>query len=321
MLKKIGTHSGSFHCDEVMACYLLKNTKEFANSTITRTRDRSILATLDIVVDVGDEFDPSRNRFDHHQKSFNDFFGGKYNHIRLSSAGLIWKYFGKEIIQNLSGISDEAISTLVYNKMYSELFQALDAVDNGIAQYSTNEVERYKESTTLPSRVGRLNPSWKDPNPDYDSCFYKALKLVENEFTEIFNYIVNDWLTARSIVEKSLMACIDVHESQKIMVLSQFCPWKDHLYSLEDEYSTEKVIYVIYSDSNKKWKVQAAGIPGQAFAMRLPLPEAWRGKRDEELKLISGIDDIEFVHATGFIGGANSYEGVLKMAKQSLGFN
>ena len=89
MLKRIGTHSGSFHCDEVMACFLLRNTKEFADASIIRTRDKAILDTLDIVVDVGDEFDPSRNRFDHHQKSFKDFFGGNFNHIRLSSAGLI----------------------------------------------------------------------------------------------------------------------------------------------------------------------------------------------------------------------------------------
>ena len=53
--------------------------------------------------------------------------------------------------------------------------------------------------------------------------------------------------------------------------------------------------------------------------MKLPLPEAWRGKRGEELATISGIGDIEFVHATGFIGGAKSYESVLRMARFSLG--
>ena len=38
----------------------------------------------------------------------------------------------------------------------------------------------------------------------------------------------------------------------------------------------------------------------------------------EYLKTISGIDDIVFVHASGFIGGARSYENSLKMAKLSL---
>ena len=159
MLKRIGTHSGSFHCDEVMACFLLRNTKEYSNASITRTRDDAVLDTLDIVVDVGSVFDPTRNRFDHHQKSFNEHFGGRFTSIKLSSAGLIWKYYGKEVISNISGIIDEDSKNIIHNKMYSELFQALDAIDNGIGQYSTHENERYKETTTLSARVGRLNPS------------------------------------------------------------------------------------------------------------------------------------------------------------------
>lgn len=318
MLKKIGTHSGSFHCDEVMACYLLRTTKEFTNSPITRTRDKNILATLDIIVDVGDEFDPSRNRFDHHQKSFNDVFGGRFNSIRMSSAGLIWKYFGKEVIENITGISDPEINTVIHDKMYGDLFQALDAVDNGISQYNSDAPERYRENTTLPARVAWLNPSWKDENPDYDACFYRALDLVGKEFRDMLDYVVHDWLPARVLVEKFLLSARDIHESGKIMLLGQFCPWKDHLYTLESLYNTEKVIYVLYVDSAKTWKIQAAGVPGQAFTSRLALPEAWRGKRGEELCKISGIEGVEFVHATGFIGGGSTYECVLKMAIQSL---
>lgn len=38
--KKIGTHNGAFHVDEVLACAMLtKHTKEFRQGTITRTRD------------------------------------------------------------------------------------------------------------------------------------------------------------------------------------------------------------------------------------------------------------------------------------------
>lgn len=38
----------------------------------------------------------------------------------------------------------------------------------------------------------------------------------------------------------------------------------------------------------------------------------------EKLKALSGIEDIEFVHATGFIGGAVSKESTIKMADLSL---
>ena len=40
MVKKIGTHSGTFHADDVTAVMMLTRfTKEFKNSEIIRTRD------------------------------------------------------------------------------------------------------------------------------------------------------------------------------------------------------------------------------------------------------------------------------------------
>lgn len=35
----IGTHSGHFHCDEVLACTMLLYTERFAKSMIVRSRD------------------------------------------------------------------------------------------------------------------------------------------------------------------------------------------------------------------------------------------------------------------------------------------
>jgi len=40
----IGTHDGSFHCDEALGCYLLQNTQQFSNCRIVRTRDADALA-------------------------------------------------------------------------------------------------------------------------------------------------------------------------------------------------------------------------------------------------------------------------------------
>lgn len=40
--------------------------------------------------------------------------------------------------------------------------EAIDAIDNGIAQYDTTEPRRYSTSTDLSSRVGFLNPSWNE---------------------------------------------------------------------------------------------------------------------------------------------------------------
>ena len=67
---RIGTHDGSFHCDEVLACVFLKMLPEYRDAEIVRTRDLEILSQCDIVVDVGGVFDHEAKRYDHHQATF-----------------------------------------------------------------------------------------------------------------------------------------------------------------------------------------------------------------------------------------------------------
>lgn len=55
--KTIGTHDGKFHCDEVLACAMLKYfTKDFKGSNIKRSRDPKVWETCDILVDVGGKY-------------------------------------------------------------------------------------------------------------------------------------------------------------------------------------------------------------------------------------------------------------------------
>ena len=101
----IGTHSDTFHCDEVLACTMLLYTDQYKDCAIVRTRDQEVLNTLDILVDVGSDYIPETLRFDHHQKTFTDTWDNtneKYKGIRLSSAGLIYRHFGREVIYNIT---------------------------------------------------------------------------------------------------------------------------------------------------------------------------------------------------------------------------
>ena len=75
MGKRIGTHSGSFHCDEALGCALLRRTSEFAGAEIVRSRDPEVLKDLDVVIDVGGVYEPEHQRFDHHQRGFTETFG------------------------------------------------------------------------------------------------------------------------------------------------------------------------------------------------------------------------------------------------------
>ena len=58
-MSQIGTHNGTFHCDEALGCFLLQQTNRFRNAEIVRSRDQDILKDLDIVIDVGGEYDHS----------------------------------------------------------------------------------------------------------------------------------------------------------------------------------------------------------------------------------------------------------------------
>jgi len=72
----IGTHHGTFHCDEALATALLKLLPAFADHAVVRTRDPAQLAKCDIVVDVGGEYDDAAKRYDHHQKTFDTVLEG-----------------------------------------------------------------------------------------------------------------------------------------------------------------------------------------------------------------------------------------------------
>ena len=79
--------------------------------------------------------------------------------------------------------------------------------------------------------------------------------------------------------------------------------------------------YVLYPEGpheGAKWRIQAVSVTKESFESRKPLPEAWRGFRDEKLDDVSGIDGCIFVHASGFIGGNKTFEGAMKMALRGL---
>jgi uncharacterized UPF0160 family protein len=315
-MKKICTHNGNFHCDEALACFLLRQTKEFKNAEIVRTRDPAVINEQAIVVDVGGIYDPSKHRYDHHQRGFFETLSNKYP-TKLSSAGLVYKHFGKEILHNILSISGDKLET-VYDRVYVNFVEGIDGIDNGIDQYPTDIKGKYKITTDLSARVNYLNPAWNDTHQDFDGRFLKAVELTGTEFLERVNYFGNVWLPARSIVEEAVAARFSVDPSGEIVLFNQFCPWREHLNNVEEEQGLGNTIkYVLFGDTGSQWRVQCVPL-GSTFENRLSLPEQWRGRRDDELSTISGIDGCVFVHMSGFIGGNKTKEGALEMARKAL---
>nr|XP_057911704.1 UPF0160 protein MYG1, mitochondrial [Doryrhamphus excisus] len=321
--KKIGTHNGTFHCDEVLACFFLRQLPEYKGAEIVRTRDPTLLADCDIVVDVGGEFDPKRHRYDHHQRTFAETFHSlcpdKPWVTKLSSAGLVYLHFGRQLLAQLTQLKeDDKQLEVLYDKLYENFVEEVDAIDNGISQCDGEA--RYAISTTLSARVGYLNPRWNSKSQDTEEGFKKAMAMVGEEFLDRLDFYKSSWLPARQVVEDAVNQRHKVDPSGQVLLFSQGgCPWKEHLFALEKELQVETPIkFVLYPDQNGQWRVQCVPAGLNTFQNRLSLLEEWRGVRDQDLSTLSGIKGCIFVHAAGFIGGNTTQEGALEMARRTL---
>ena len=326
-MTKIATHNGKFHADEVFAVSLLRNLNGFKDAEIIRTRDNEILKTADIVLDVGGVYNPETHRYDHHQPEFKDSFSPNFKTL-LSSAGLVYKHFGKEILaERASNLSAEQIDAL-YVHVYESFVEAFDANDNGISAYPADVKPTIARGFDIFWHVNLMNPSWNETiTPESSNAsFMKAVGVVSEAFNLYLDNCLNSWLPARDIVVSaleshslSLASSSDASVDSKILLLPTSCPWKDHLFRTS---GTEEILYLIYPEgANDSWRIQACPESSDSFISRLPLPEVWRGLRDAELDaaLVTAGSAIQsgavFVHRSGFIGGHKTLEGALSMAR------
>ena len=161
---------------------------------------------------------------------------------------MIFKHFGREILHNILSdiLNKEDITSdfidICYNKVYKDFLEHIDGIDNGVT-VGDGQL-RYHISTTLSNRVGHLNPSWNEPQTTeiMNERFREAVLLTGGEFISHVESLAKSWWPARSIVLKALEERFSVHSSGSIIILSQACPWKDHLFDIED------VFINIYTD-------------------------------------------------------------------------
>ncbi|TID14991.1 hypothetical protein CANINC_004662 [Pichia inconspicua] len=326
-LLQICTHSGSFHADEALAVYMLRLLPRYRYAPLVRSRNPTDWERSDIVVDVSGKYDGEKF-FDHHQRDFNTTFNEKYS-TKLSSAGLVYKHFGREIISTVISL-DESIPEdklkidYLYDKIYSDFVEAVDANDNGIDMYENKDdlTPRFKDRNfTVAGMISNLNPSWEsDANDhDFDRQFELASKLIGDAFFNYLTYMGNSFLKAKQYVIDAFASRFDVHESGKILVFERFIPWKEHLFNVEKEHNAQgEILYVLFPDSGNTWRIAAVPLSSSSFDSRKKLPEAWRGLRDDALSEKTGVPGCVFIHAAGFIGGAKTKEAVLELAKMAL---
>ena len=256
-------------------------------------------------------------------------------------------HFGRAIIAQRTQLPvDHPDVELLYQKLYDDFIEAVDANDNGINQYDPSRLEqagiekRFNiGGTTLASMVGDLNhedpfnpganrATETEPQAEEDYRFGLASALMGNTFLRKLHGATTAWLPARGIVKSAFEDRTRHHPSGQLMVLPRAgIPWKEHLYNIEEEAALpehKKILYVLYPEKEElgsKWRIQAVSKGFSSFENRKSLPEPWRGVRDADLDAVLGKDVEDgaiFIHASGFTGGHKSEAGVRAMAALAL---
>ncbi len=280
------THNGIFHADDVFSIAALKHV--FSSFTLIRSRDSDLIAKADIVVDVGGLYDAPAGRFDHHQRGG---AGARDNGIPYSSIGLIWKEYGVRICDGDLNVAKALDAGLV---------SAIDAIDCGY-------VESVAEGISLSQTISAFNPSWEEDD-DIDQCFEEAVGFAYR-LLERFIASAAGGVKAKEIVAKA----IEKAEDPRVIVLERFTPWKRTVHALSEE-----ALYMVYPSQTGQWRIQAVPVEPGSFENKKSLPAPWGGLSDKELQSATGIDDAMFCHNGLFIAGAESFEGVMKMARFAL---
>lgn len=150
-------------------------------------------------------------------------------------------------------------------------------------------------------------------------CMGVQMLVATEELCHVVTGMVKSWLPARDIVKRGFASRF---AGGKGLELSPNCPWQEHLVDLEEAgeggATPGEILYVIFQDRRDSWRARAVAKAPGSFENRKPFPKPWRGLRDAELSAAVGISDGVFVHASGFIGGAKSKDGVVAMVEKAV---
>jgi uncharacterized UPF0160 family protein len=295
MAVRIATHDNLFHVDDLFACAVLALVLDQKNEayTIVRTREKNLIAESEYVVDVGDIFDPSQNRFDHHQKGG---AGIRENGIPYASIGLVWKEYGQSLCD----------SAEVARMLDEKVFQFLDADDNGIELYKNLRDD--VETVTIHKFLYAFRPTWKEDFNEFDVAFVSLIPIVK-QFIQRKIITVTHKLEAQEQVKNFYTSA----EDKRIIVMDKPYPADDFLMEMPEP------LYKVSPNANRTaWGVKTIRKTGEEFENRKDLPSAWGGLRDEELQKITGVADAIFCHNALFLATALSKDGAVALAKLAV---
>ncbi len=284
------THGGIFHADDVLSMVILE--KIYGKVVVFRTNNvPQKLRTNVIYCDIG------FGKYDHHQRGGN---GMRINGVPYSSVGLLWRDFGYQIVKGTCN------PKAVWNEVDIELIQGVDAVDNGKMPF----LDYPAQPMSFSQIISEFNPSW-DSMEDPDACFIRAVEMARIIFDNFLTRTILKF-KAEKIVENAI-----AHSKEHIMCLEQFVPWRDVILTSKNEKASD-IQFVVYPSNRGGYNWQ--GVPKRMGikALRKEVPRNWWGLSKAELRKVTQVPSATFCHPTGFIGGAETFDDAIAMAKLAI---
>jgi uncharacterized UPF0160 family protein len=284
-IKNIATHDGRFHSDEIFAAAILKliNPK----LKIIRTKDNAELAKSDIRLDAGRKYNPENGDFDHHQI---EFTLKRSNGIPYASAGLVWKHFGRNLVN-----SEES-----FDWIDQKIIQPIDSHDNGI-QFEFKGIEPF----ILQDVIDSFMPLWGSDNMnnihEFDEALEFAIKFIRREVD-----YANSLNKASEIVKKL------VTDKKYVVIEQPMLPW------WELDLAKRGILFVVYRQGKDRWASKTVPTKAGTWNYAKLFPKSWADLTEDKLAKVSGVKDALFCHKLRFITTARSIEGAIKLTELAL---
>lgn len=319
MRRRIVTHSGSFHADDVFGVAVLASV--FPAHELLRTRDADEIARADFTVDVGGEWDAARGRFDHHQRGFEGTRvrqegGASVPAEPYASAGLVWKEHGVAYVRQAAKAMGQALPEPTLARIAEEidasLVRYLDLVDTGAEMVAPG-------AFGLSSQVAALNSTWFEEQ-GLDTAAKAQLQM--ERFREAMGIVQRllQRLVLRRIGQE--LAAAKVRGAERLIggrvlhLAEGGMPWTAIV--VQDMPEVRLVLYPESDETGERHVLRTVPASEGSFESRLDLPAAWAGLRDRELADATGVADAVFCHRNLFIAVARSREGALRLAELAL---
>ena len=305
--KRLVTHSGSFHADDVMAYAVLSVI--YPSAVLLRTRDPHILSSLtatDIVFDVGGVFDERRRFYDHHQNDRPLRADG----VPYSSVGLVWRFHGMDYLDLVIPGDTDEMKRVIWSRVDSKIMLPIDGCDNGIPEFAPISEMTHSNLSTM---IEDFIPTWDQVDQDYDAAFQRAADTFGATLARRVEKIASSMRA-----EHRVFAAIQQSSDPRFAVIPDGLP----VGRVVHEHGFDELLYLIEkSRSGEEWYVNCVRPKGEPFGQRKPLPELWAGLRDGALASVTGIPDAIFCHPMRFTCGAASLASALKLVEQALAWN